>query len=149
MSRVKLSESVEYEFSYHVTVQARDENSAGHLDHNALVGIIHDARANIFHSLGIKESNLGDGRTGIIMADLAVNYKAEVFAFERLSVESSFGQFDQNSFRIFHRVRKDNGKCLVALVETGFVIYDYLKRSIAHMPESFHRAIASAGRECT
>ena len=144
MSRVKLSELTKYDFFYYMTVQARDENSAGHLDHAALVGIIHDARATIFHSLGMKESNISDGHIGIIMADLIVNYKAEVFAFEKLTVEMHFGEFDEKSFRIFSRVLKDEGEQLVALVETGFVIYDYLKKSIACMPESFARTIASA-----
>lgn len=144
MPRVRLNELKKYDFRYHLTVQARDVNSAGHLDHKAVIGIIHDARAQIFHTLGMEESNIDDGHTGIIMADLVVNYKAEVFAFEQLSVESHFGGFDEKSFRMFSCVRKDEGECLVALVEAGFVIYDYLKRSVAPMPESFPGAIAAA-----
>ena len=147
MPRVNLIELKKYEFRYHVTVQARDVNSTEHLDHKVVLGMIQDARTNIFHVLGMKESSIDGGRTGVILADLVVNYKAEVFTFEKLWVESHFGEFDEKSFRIFFRISKDEGKCLVALIEAGFVVYDYLKRSIAQMPESFRRAIALASEQ--
>lgn len=107
--------------------------------------MIQDARTTIFHTLGMKESSIDGGQIGVIMGDLVINYKAEVFAFEELTVETHFGEFDEKSFRIFFRICKDDGKCLVALIETGFIVYDYLKRSIVRMPEPFARDIAEAG----
>lgn len=145
MPRVKLHEQKTYEFIYHVTVQARDVNSAGHMDHKVILDLIQDARTTILHALGMKESSIDGGQTGVILADLAVNYRAESFAFDKLTVETHFGEYNENNFRIFFRICKDDGKCLVALVEAGFVVYDYRNRIIARMPESFQRAIALAG----
>lgn len=147
MPRVKLQELNGYEFRYHVTAQVRDVNATEHLDHKVILAMIQDARTSILHDLGMKESSIDGGRTGVILADLVVNYKAEVFAFEKLWVESHFGEFDEKSFRIFFRISKDEGKSLVALIETGFVVYDYHTRSVARMPASFPGAIALAGEQ--
>ncbi len=147
MPRVKLHEQNEYEFIHHVTVQARDVNATDHLDHKVVLSMIQDARTTILHALGMKESSINNGHTGVILADLVVNYKAEVFAFEKLWVESHFGEFEEKSFRIFFRISKDEGKRLVALIEAGFVVYDYLTRSVARMPESFPEAITLAGAQ--
>lgn len=147
MPRVMMNEQPEYEFTYHVTVQARDVNSTEHLDHKVLMAMIQDARTNILHDLGLKESSIDNGHVGVILADIAINYRAEVFAFEKLTVESHYGEFDEKSFRIHFRIRKDGGRCLVALIEAGFVVYDYLNRSVTRMPESFPAAIAAAGRQ--
>ena len=147
MPRVKLHELNKYEFRYHVTVQARDVNATEHLDHKVVLGMIQDARTTIFHTLGMKESSIDGGQTGVILADLVVNYKAEVFAFEKLWVESHFGEFEEKGFRIFFRISKDEGKCLVALIEAGFVVYDYRTRTVARMPASFPRTIALAGEQ--
>jgi len=149
MPRVKLHELNKYEFRYHITVQERDVNSTEHLDHKVVLGMIQDARTTILHGLGMKESCIDAGHTGVILGDLVVNYKAEVFAFEKLCVETHFGDFDEKSFRIFFRISKDEGTCTVALIEAGFVIYDYLKRSVAQMPESFRRALVLASEQTT
>jgi acyl-CoA thioesterase FadM len=146
MPRVKLQEQKEYDFVFPVTVQAREMNASGHLDHKAVIGMIQDARTTILHDLGMKEDCIDGGHTGVIMADLVVNYKAEIFAFERLSVETRFGEFEAKSYRMFFRVRGDEGGRLVALIEAGFVVYDYLERTVAPMPKSFRRAVS---REAT
>lgn len=145
MPRVKLHEQKTYEFIYHATVQARDLNSTEHMDHKVLLDLIQDARTTIFHALGMKESCIDGGQTGVILSDLIVNYRAEGFAFDKLTIETHFGEFNEKNFRIFFRICKDEGKCLVALVEAGFVVYDYRNRNVARMPESFQRAIALAG----
>jgi acyl-CoA thioesterase FadM len=141
MPRVKLQEQREYEFHYDVTVQVRQINFTGHLDHKAVIEIIHDARATLLHSLGLSEQNLGDGHTGIMMVDLVINYKEEGFSFDQLKVDTHVGEISEKSFRMFHRIMKQGGGAMVALAEMGFIIYDYSKRAISSMPESFLKAL--------
>ena len=40
----------------------------------------------MFHVTGFTELDLGDGVTGVIMSDLAVNYKAEAQMFDELAI---------------------------------------------------------------
>ena len=101
-----------------------------------MVGIIHRSRVHFLQRLGASENNLGDGKTGILLADLIVNYKGESFLFDKLSVESSIGEVRSKGFRMFHRITTDQGR-LIALAETGIVAFNYHKRKVVRIPELF------------
>jgi acyl-CoA thioester hydrolase len=135
MPRIKLQEQPRYEFRYEVVLQPRDINYGGHLGHETLIALIHSARTDLLRSMGLSEMNLGDGRTGIIMVDLAVNYQGEGFMFDVIRIESHVGEMTRTSFRIFHRVIK--GDKILAFVETGFLAFNYPDRKIARVPQSF------------
>jgi acyl-CoA thioester hydrolase len=139
MPRTKLTEQPHYEFCYPITLQPRDINYGGHMGVDALISIIGTARAYIFKSAGLSEINLGDDRTGIIMTDFVVNLKAEGFMFDNLEVHSNIGELTKNGFRFFHKVTR--GDSVIALVETGFLAYDYVDEKIAAVQETFMNAL--------
>lgn len=139
MPRIKLKEQSGYEFQQTVSVRVTDLNYGGHLGNDALVSLIHDARAHLLYLLGCDEFDLGDQRTGLIMTDLIVNFKREGFMFDRLQIDSHVGEVSQKSFRIFHRITKAGD--LLALVETGLVAFDYGQRRVVPLPEAFLRAL--------
>ena len=136
MARVKLTPLDHYQNIYETTVEVTDINYCNHLGNDALVGIIHRARVHFLHWLGASENDLGDGKTGILLADLIVNYKEESFLFDKLSVESDIGEVRSKGFRMFHKITAEQGR-LIALAETGVVAFDYQKRKVARIPESF------------
>ncbi len=138
MPRIKLQEQLTYEFRYEVILQVRDINYSCHLSNDALVGLIHEARINLLVSLGFSEMNLGDSQTGIILADLAINFKAEGFMLDKLCLESHIGEIARHGFRIFHRISKEDKT--LALAETGIVAFNYADRKIAPIPEAFIQA---------
>jgi acyl-CoA thioester hydrolase len=140
MPRIKLAEREVYEFQSSIQVRPQDVNYAGHVGNDNLVSMIGDARAQLFHSLGLSELDLGDRQTGLIITDLAVNYKAEAFMFDELLVETHLDEFSEKGFRMFHRVRK--GPKLIALMETGFVTYSYEAQKAAPVPASFLKCLA-------
>ena len=139
MPRIKLQEQPRYEFIYEVAVQPRDVNTAGHLGHETLIALVHSARANLLRSLGLSELDLGDGRTGVIMFDLVVNYREEGFLFDALRIESHVGEFTRTSFRLFYRVAK--GDKILALVETGFLAFNYSDRKVVQVPQTFIKTL--------
>lgn len=141
LSHIKLEEQPEYEFSFEVTIQTRDLNYAGHLGNDALVSIIQETRVSLFQDLGCKELDLGDGKTGIIIGDLIINFKAEGFVFDQLIIESHIGEVTEKSIRLFHRIIKKNDNALLALVETGLIAFDYEKRRISKFPNRFLRSM--------
>ena len=136
MARVKLAPLDHYQSIYETTVEVTDLNYGNHLGNDALVGIIHRARVHFLHRLSVSENDLGDGKTGILMADLIVNYMGESFLFDKLCVESSIGEMRSKGFRMFHRITVLQGR-IIALAETGIVAYNYQKRKIAGIPKSF------------
>ena len=139
MPRIKLLEQPVYEFQYELTIQISHLNYAGHLGHDSVVSIAHEARAHMFHALGVAETNLGDGKTGIIIGDLAVNYSSEGHLFDKLRIDSHVGELGRSAFRVFQRLSREGS--LVALVETGTMAFDYSVRAIVPIPDAFRRAL--------
>lgn len=139
MPRIKLHEQPHYEFTYEIEVQTRDLSSRGHLSSDAIVQILQEAVVNMFRVLGLREIDLGDGRTGVISGDTVVNFKAEAFLFDPLRVESHVAEVSPDGFRVFHRVTRTGE--LIALVETGLIGFDYTTHAIAPIPEEFNRAL--------
>jgi acyl-CoA thioester hydrolase len=135
MSRIKLIEQESYEFSYSLQVRPQDINYSGHVGNDNLISLVGAARAYTFHLLGHSEMNVGDRKTGVIMTDLVVNYKAEAYLFDSLTIDSRFGEFTRSGFRMFHRVRRED--TTVGLIETGFVCYDYNLRKVVPVPDIF------------
>jgi len=143
MPRVTLTELERYEHQHIITVRATDINYAGHLGNEALLGLVHEARANFLRELGFdtiigKQASVGlvpRSPVGLIIADLAVNFKAEAFARDQVSVESQVGDIGTKSFRLFHRLRRADE--VIALVETGLVAFSYQERKPVPLPAEF------------
>ena len=139
--RAILQELPEYRFKFKITVQKSDLNYAGHLGNDSLVSIIQEARVELFKELDCSELDLGDGRTGIIIGDLVVNFEGEAFKGDELMFESQFGDVTHKSMRLYHRVSKTNDNELIALVETGLVAFDYTTRVISKWPDELNIVI--------
>ncbi len=140
MPRVKLKELLEYEYSIELPIRIYDLNYGRHVGNAEFINLIHEARVQLLQSEGLSEFNLGDNITGIIMSDIQVNYKIELFINETIVIDSHVDEVSDTSFRIYHRVKR-NGE-VAALVETGFVGYDYRKSAVVPLPESFKKLYA-------
>ncbi len=138
---VRLKEQETYEYEYEKIVQVGDINYGGHLGNDALVRILHEARINMLHSMGFTELDLGDGETGIIMAELVVNFKAESFMMDRISVFCHVGEISNISFRMYYKVTDEDK--LIAIAETEIVSFNYTKKQIADVPTAFINALKS------
>ncbi len=145
MPRVRLAGREGYEFVYRTAVRVGHINYAGHAGHDALVRMVWEARVDLLDSLGLSELDLGDGRTGLIMQDLVVNFLGEAFRRDVLEIATHVGEMRPAGFRMFHRI--SCGERAIALMEIGFAAFDYALRRIAPVPEGFVRAVAArAGR---
>jgi acyl-CoA thioester hydrolase len=130
MSRIKLIAPDSYSFSCTIPVRITDVNYGGHVGNDALLGIIHEARLQFLQHHGFSEMNLGGA--GLIMADVAIEYKNEGFYGDDLIVSVVANDFQRVSFDIFYKIEKDvKGKrILIALAKTGMVCYDYNLKKI-------------------
>ena len=139
MPRVTLVEQQKYEFSHHLVVRATDINYAGHLGNEALLGLVHEARAFFFKKMNFNTVIHGEQSVGLIIADLVVNFKAEAFAHDRLNVDCHIDEMHGKSFRLFHRIRRKEQ--LIALVETGMISYDYSLKQAVPLPTEFLKGL--------
>jgi acyl-CoA thioesterase FadM len=135
MPRIRLTEREAYELHHALQVRPQDINYSGHVGNDNLIAMVGAARAFAFHEMGVSELDLGDGETGVIMTDLAVNYRAEAFLFDELSIDTHFDEMGRSGFRMFHRVRRE-GKT-VALLEAGFATFSYRRKRISPVPDRF------------
>jgi len=141
MPKVKLEEQPRYPFCVDLEVRVGDLNYGAHLGYDRLLGLAHQARLVLFERLGSSELDLGDGRTGVVVADVAVSYLAEAFVHDALVFEIRPVEVGRVGFRLAHRISHKASGAKVALIEIGFVGYDYGKRRPAGLPEAFRAAL--------
>jgi acyl-CoA thioester hydrolase len=140
MARVSLVEQEEYAFHYPVKIEPRHLSAGNHLGSDNIILLASAARADAFHSMGLTEGDLGDGVTGIIMADIVVTFKAEGFLHDEIVIDTHFSAFTSRGFTAFQRIRK--GDKVLAIAETGLVTFNYRSRKVARVPERLLHACA-------
>lgn len=139
MPRVTLVEQQKYEFSHPLVVRTTDINYAGHLGNEALLGLVHEARACFLKELNFNTIVHGDQRVGLIIADLVVNFKSEAFAHDLLNVDCHIDEIREKSFRLFHRIRR--AEQVIAFVETGMITFDYTLKQAVPLPAKFLKGL--------
>jgi acyl-CoA thioesterase FadM len=138
MPKIKLIEQPLYSFQYRTVLKIRDINYGNHLSNDAVVGLIHEARIDMFNKVGCSELDLGD-KTGIIIADLVVNYKNQGYLGDKVIIHLEIDEIGKKSFRIFYKIERGNDT--IALAETGVVMYDYQAEKITVVPKVFLEAL--------
>jgi len=139
MSKIKLKKLDNYEFEYNRILNVGDINYGGHLGNDSVITLIHEARIDLLCKLGLSELDLGNGRTGIIMTDLIVNYTGEGFLLDKIKILSHIDDIKSIGFRVFHNIIKNDKT--IALAETGIYAFDYENRNITEIPELFNEKL--------
>jgi len=133
MARIKIELPGKQLTTIELAVRITDINYGNHLGNDSLVGLLHDARMQWLRSLNFTELNI-DG-TGLIMSDLAVEYKAEAFYGDKLMVSIFVDDPSAVGFDLYYSVLNQNN-VFIAKAKTGMVCYNYEKKKVASMPES-------------
>jgi acyl-CoA thioesterase FadM len=137
-ARIKIELPERLPFITTIEVRITDLNYGNHLGNDSLLSILHEARCRYLSSLGYSEKDL-EG-TGIIMADVGIEYKSEAGYGEHLQVEVGVAGFTRVAFDMFYRVTSAGR--LVAIAKTGIVCYDYALRKVVKVPEKFISAVS-------
>lgn len=141
MARIRLSFPDDaFTFVTEMPVRISDINGANHLGNDALISMLSEARAQFLVSHGIQESDR-DG-TGIIVTDLATMYQSESFFPEVLRFEVGLMDFNRYGGDFVFRVSKAESGQPVALAKYGFVFFNYLKKQVVPMPDTFRSRFA-------
>lgn len=124
-------------FRHTLSLRITDLNYGNHLAHDTLISLMHDARAQLFIAHGHKEIDIDGRGVGVVVADLAVSYKAEVFYPDTLTVEVAADEMSRKGCDLVYRVTRASDGGLVALAKTGIVFFDYNERKAVTVPEEF------------
>jgi acyl-CoA thioesterase FadM len=141
MPRVTLTEQQSNEYNHPLTVYTIDINYAGHLGNKALLGLVHEVRAYFLKALDFITIVGNKQWFGLIIADLAVNFKAEAYAYDQLMADWQIDELREKSFRLFHRIRR--GEQVIALDETGVITFDYQSGHVVTLPDNFFNRITN------
>lgn len=135
MGRVRLKMQENYEFCYQTTIKVRDINYGGHMSNDALVGLLHEARIDMLRTMGLTELDLGTGTTGMILSDLAVNYRSQGFMGDEIAIYIHVDDISSSSFRYYYKALK--GETILALAESGMAAFNYDTNSLDDIPQTF------------
>ena len=141
MSRIKITLPTQFSFTASIPVRITDLNYGNHVGNDAVLSMIHEARMQFLIHHGCTE--LSCGGVGLIMSDVGIEFKKEIFYGDVLSVSVAATNFTSIGFDLFYQImNKDN--VVTAIAKTGMVCYDYDKKKIAQVPAEVKAKMASA-----
>ena len=134
MARIKIETPDNFSFITYIPIRITDLNYGGHVGNDIVLSIIHEARVQFLNHHGYKELNF-EG-VGLIMSDVAIEFKNEIFYGDKIKAFVTTGEFSKVGFDIFYKLEKEVSKknILVAIAKTGMVCYDYQLKKIVSVP---------------
>lgn len=117
-------------------------NYGGHVGHDTLLGLVHEARVQLLATKGFTELDI-EG-VGIAVVDSVTVHAAEARHGMTLVFELSVGDIRPRGFALFCRVSDRASGREVARLRMGHVFFDYGARKVTRTPPGFREAFASA-----
>ena len=135
MTRVKITLPEKFIFNTELPVRITDINYGGHLGNDSVLSIAHEARIRFFSEHGFTEKDVGGAE--IIMVDAEVQYKAEGFYGDVLTIEVGIKDITKTSCDIVYQLTNKETEKVIAIVKTGIVFFDYQSRKVVPIPKEF------------
>jgi len=142
MARIKIDIPETAIGTFTIPVRITDINYGNHVGNDAFVSLIHEARMQWLKQYGYTELQV-EG-IGLIMSDLAIEFKNESFYGDIATVKLSAGEISRVSFELYYQVfaKRDTAYILLANAKTGMVCFDYDAKKVAVIPEKLKAILA-------
>lgn len=131
-------------FTTTLTVTVEHINYGGHLAHDRLITLMHEARLRFFDRLG--QSEVDFYGIGLILKSLNVNYRQEVFRGEQLTFAISITNVRGSAFTLHYEMGNQAGE-MVATADVVLVGFDYGNRRVARLPDLCRQALENLPTE--
>lgn len=132
MARIKISLPESFLLTVELPVRITDLNYGNHLGNDALVSLLHEARVQLLRHAGLVELDTATGQ-GLIMADLAVEYRGEGFYGDVLQVQMAATELHKYGFDVVYQLQTTTGRA-IARAKTGMLCFDYTTRKLRLLP---------------
>ena len=140
MPRIKLGLPQSFVFSTDIRLRVSDINYGGHMDNNAVLSLVHEARVRFLESHGFSELDV-EG-VGIIMVDAVIQYKSEAFYGQTLTFQVAVDGLSRIGCDIYYRISDKDTGMEIAREKTGIAFLDYATRRPKRMPKRFRSLFA-------
>ena len=142
MARIKIELPQDFLFKTEISLRISDINYGGHLGHDSVLSLTHEARVRFFKDNGFTELDVFG--PGIIISDVAIQYKSEGFYGHTALVEIAVCDYVKYGCDLVYRLSEKGSGEEMAYVKTGIVFMHYEKREVAPVPEEFKKLFPSA-----
>ena len=133
MARVKVALPDTFSFTTEILVRITDLNYGGHVGNDAMLGLLHEARVHFLRSIGVPNDYDAITKLGLIMVDVAVEYKGEAFHGDVLRVQMAGTDRSKYGFDVVYHVHNQAGKEIVR-AKTGMLCFDYNMHKLRLLP---------------
>lgn len=123
-------------FCTQIPVLIEHINYGNHLGHDSLISLLHEARIRFLKSFGAEEKNM-------IMVELHVEYLSEAFHGDILTISIHVDKLKSASCRFNSCVKELSSNRLIAKAAMTLAFFDYEKRKVIKIPESFINSLQS------
>lgn len=143
MERIRLNLPPVFHFTTLLPIRITDVNYGGHVGNDTFLSILHEARVQYLNHFGYTELNV-EG-LGLIMADVAIEYKSEIHHPQILTIHVQAANFDRAGFDIYYLMEfeRDGQKVIAAKAKTGMIAYDYSLKKKSSLPNAAMEKLAS------
>jgi acyl-CoA thioesterase FadM len=137
MARIKIEVPEQTIATFYIPVRITDINYGNHVGNDAFISIVHEARMQWLMKYGYTELNI-EG-IGLIMSDLAIEFKNESFYGDVVEVKIGAGELSRVGFELYYQLsaKRNNENVLLANAKTGMLCYDYTSKKVIPVPEKF------------
>jgi len=135
MERIKISLPDHFSFSTLIPIRITDINYGNHVGNDTFLSLIHEARMQFLGQHNYTELQFAG--VGLIMADVAIEFKRELVYGDTVKVHVTATAFDKLGFDIFYKitVEKDGIETIAGKAKTGMICYDYTLKKKVNIPE--------------
>lgn len=120
-------------FKILLPVTIADINYGGHLGHDRLLSLMHEARLAFFEQFS--QSEIDFFGVGLILKALQVSYRQEAFRGDVLEMSIHIEQIRGSGFEM-HYVIRNQDAALIAEAVVEMVAFDYGQRRVVRLPDS-------------
>lgn len=135
MNRIKITLPDHFHFHTDIKIRITDLNYGGHVGNDVFLALIHEARQQFLLQFGYQE--LSFEGVGLIMADVALEYKKELNHGDIVRISVCAADFDKLGFDLFYKIEliQTDGLVVAGKAKTGMICYDYAAKKKTQIPE--------------
>src|SRR5436190_6322022 len=147
MPRIKIELPEKFSFETQIPIRITDLNYGNHVGNDTILSILHEAMVQYFQKFGFAELEFAG--VGLIMCDVAIEFKNEIFYGEKIIASVTAGEFSKVAFEVFYKLEKQatqQSRIAVAAAKTGMVCFDYSVKKIVPIPDAARSKLAMANK---
>lgn len=135
MNRIKIDVPETFLFATTLRIRVTDLNYGGHVGNDSFLALLQEARQQFLLSHGYQELSIAG--VGLIMADVAIEFKKELNYGDEVKISVAATGFDKLGFDLIYKMEliEDNRLLLAGKAKTGMMCYDYTLKKKTAVPE--------------